>query len=89
MEKDLKHELKSFLKNFNAESINNYFACDFSDDWDTYYIHNKYSNIEDILQYLNDIFIDIDLQYRDTDMFENMVRNALENAINMLEDATK
>lgn len=85
MEKDLKKELKKFLNNFNASEINHYFACDFSDDWDNYYIKNNYSNIEVVLQYLNDTFIDIDVDYRDTKSFEPMVKNTLEKALEMLD----
>lgn len=85
MKKDLKDELEKFLTNFNAREINHYFACDFYDDWDNYYIKNDYPNIEIVLQYLNDAFIDIDVDYRDTKDFDGMVKRTLEKALKMLD----
>lgn len=83
--KKLKEMLNNFLNNFNAEDINEYFATNFYDDWDNYYIKENYSNIEEVLNYLNDTFYDIDIDYRDTKKFESKVKETLKNAIKMLE----
>ena len=83
--KNLKVMINNFLDNFNAKKINEYFATDFSDDWEDYFIKENYSNIEEVLQYLNDNFIDIDVDYRDTKQFESKVKEMLNKAIEMLE----
>lgn len=75
--------LKKFLSDFDAEKINNYFATDFGDDWDEYLVDDE---LESVLQYLNDCFIDIDIDYRDTNQFERKVRETLQTAIKMIED---
>lgn len=85
MERTIKEQLNYFLNNFNAKEINHYFAVDFSDDWDNIYIKEKYSNIEEVLSYLNDSFIDIDLKYVDTDVLdEEEIRKILIKALEML-----
>ena len=81
-EKNLKKLLENFLNNFNANDINEYFANDFSDDWDIYLKDNI---PVDILIYLNDAFCDIDIDYRDTDMFETRIKETLRTALELLE----
>lgn len=78
----LKKMLNSFLNHFNAEVINNYFASEFGDDWDSFL---EDSDIESILQYLNDSFIDIDVDFRETNQFEYKVKETIKTAIKMLE----
>ena len=75
----------NFLDNFDAKNINEYFATDFSDDWEDYFMKENNSNIEEVLQYLNDHFIDIDVDYRDTKEFESKVKKTLKKAIEILE----
>lgn len=82
MERDLKTVLQSFLNNFDANNINNYFANDFSDDWDIYL---KNGTPIDVLEYLNDSFYNIDVDYRDTDIFEEKVKEALTHALKLLD----
>ena len=82
MERDLKIVLQSFLNNFDANNINNYFANDFNDDWDIYLKNGTPINV---LEYLNDSFYNIDVDYRDSDMFEEKVKEALNQALKLLD----
>ena len=83
MEKhSLKKQLQEFLDNFNAEEINTYFARDFSSEWDIFLSNNQ--KVEPILEYLNDTFIDIDIDYRETEEFDTKVRETIQKAIEML-----
>ena len=84
MERDLKIVLENFLNNFNAHDINEYFANDFIDDWDSYLKNNTPI---DVLEYLNDNFYDIDIDYRDTNMFDSKIKETLTKALEMLKDA--
>ena len=82
MEKNLKKTLTEFLNDFDAKEINEYFANGFDDDWDEFY---SKENVDEVLEFLNDKFIDIDVDYRDTKYFEKMVRETLEKALKMLD----
>ena len=85
MDKDLKAFLIRLLNKFNSREINEYFSNDFIDDWKWYFNNPKvYPKMVEVLQYLNDTFYDIDVIYRDTDKFEEMVKETIEKAIEML-----
>jgi hypothetical protein len=77
---DLKSKIFYFLDNFNATEINEYFANDFIDDREEYFDKKERGCI---LDYLNDSFIDIDINFRDSDNFEKLVRDTLETALKM------
>lgn len=81
MEKDLKEKLLFLKANCNPYEINEYFAVEFADDYDAF-AQDK-SNIE-ALDYLNDEFIDIDVDYSHTDEFDSKVIETIDEAINML-----
>lgn len=85
MEKKLEKLIKNFLKNFNAKEINNYFANDFCDDWDSFAIDVP----KEVLEFLNDGFYIIDTQYIDDDNFEKKIKETLEKALNMIETYKK
>lgn len=71
-----------FLKaNCNPYKINKYFAVEFADDYDVFAQDKK--SIE-VLDYLNDEFIDIDVDYSHTDEFDSKVKGTIDEAINML-----
>lgn len=71
-----------FLKaNCNSYEINKYFAVEFADDYDVFAQDKK--SIE-VLDYLNDEFIDIDVDYSHTDEFDSKVKGTIDEAINML-----
>lgn len=82
MEKNLKKTLTEFLNDFDAKEINEYFANGFDDDWDEFY---SKENVDEVLEFLNEKFWDIDVDYRDTKYFEKMVRETLEEALKMLD----
>lgn len=85
MEKTLINKLKYFLNNFNAVDINEYFNNgSFEEDCIKYYDNNT---PKDILEYLNDTFMDIDIDFRDTDKFEDKVKETLNIVIEKLKDA--
>lgn len=71
------------LTNKSAKQINHYFACDFSGDIDEL---EKDINLMKILEYLNEEFINIDINYRETNEFENKVYEALKVAEKKLND---
>lgn len=82
MEKDLKVIILEFLDNFNASEINEYFANDFVDDREKYF-NEKES--QEVLEFLNDTFIDIDVDFRDKKDFEEKVLETLQQAIKMID----
>ncbi len=67
--------------NFSAYKINEYFANDYADDYD---IFEKDKNNLAALEYLNDEFIDIDIDYSQTDQFEQKVFETLEKALKLI-----
>lgn len=81
MEKNLKEKLLFLKANCDPYEINEYFAFEFADDYDVF-AQDK-SNIE-VLDYLNDEFIVIDVDYSHTDEFDSKVRGTIDEAINML-----
>ncbi|WP_295147318.1 hypothetical protein [uncultured Peptoniphilus sp.] len=81
MEKNLKEKLLFLKENCNPYEINEYFAIEFADDYDVF-AQDK-NNIE-TLDYLNDEFIDIDVDYSHRDDFDSKVRETIDEAINML-----
>lgn len=85
-EKEYDHKLKDklidLLNNFNATEINEYFSGgEFVDDCDKYYERNTSTYV---LDQLTNAFYTIDVDYRDTDKFSDMVKEALEEALRML-----
>lgn len=81
MESNLKDKVNYFLNNFNAVEINEYFCNgSFVDDCIKYYDNNSPASIID---YLNDTFLYIDMDYRETDKFSDMVKGTLETALKM------
>ena len=81
MESNLKVKIESFLKEFDAKKINEYFCNgEFLDDCDIYFEKNTPENV---LDYLTDAFFYIDMDYRDTDKFSDMVKETLETALKM------
>lgn len=81
MEKNLKEKLLFLKASCNPYEINEYFAVEFADDYDVF--AKDKSNIE-TLDYLNDEFMDIDVDYSHTDEFDSKVRESIDEAINML-----
>lgn len=82
MERDLKKKIECLLKDFNAKETNEYFCNgDFLDDCDAYFEENAPA---DVLDYLTDAFYTIDVDFRDTDKFDNKVQEALLTALQML-----
>ena len=81
--RDLKTVLTNFLNNFNAYDINEYFANGFSDDWDNYL---KTGTPIEVLDYLNDSFYNIDIDYRNMEMFEGKIKETLNKTLEMLKD---
>lgn len=79
MEKDLKTLLKEFLLEEDVSKVNNYFANDFSDDFDN--VNN------DVLDYLTEEFYFIDMMYHEDYKIDKQVKEVLNKAIKMLEDA--
>lgn len=84
MEKNLKEKLFFLKANCNSYQINEYFAVEFADDYDVF-AQDK-SNIE-ALDYLNDEFIDIDIDYSHTSKFDSKVKEVIDKAIDMLSKA--
>lgn len=82
MERNLKDKIKDFLNSFNAKEVNEYFANDFDSDWDNYLKSNIPTKV---LEYLNDSFIDIDINYRETEYFDKKVKETLETALKMID----
>lgn len=81
MESNLKDKIRYFLDNFNPIEINEYFGNgSFIDDCEKYYDNNSPAPI---ITYLNDAFFYIDMDYRDTDKFSDMVKETLETALKM------
>ena len=81
----LKDKLESFLVNFDAWKINEYFANgEFVDDCDAYFEQNEPT---EVLDYLGDSFCDIDIDYRDTNQFAVKVKETILIALEMLETA--
>lgn len=81
LEKSLKEKLLFLKANCKPYEINEYFAVEFADDYDVF-AQDK-NNIE-VLDYLNDEFIDIDVDYSLRDDFDSKVRETIDEAINML-----
>lgn len=81
MEKNLREKLLFLRAICNPYEINEYFAVEFADDYNVF-AQDK-SNIE-ALDYLNDEFIDIDVDYNYRDGFDSKVRYTIDEAINML-----
>ena len=81
MEKNLKNKLQE-LKKMKSYEVNEYFANDFAEDYDYY---EKERNNTNVLKFLNDEFIDIDLDYSRTKKFDNKVKNTLDRALSMLD----
>ena len=81
----LKNKLESFLIDFDAIAINEYFANgEFVDDCDAYFEKNEPT---DILDYLTESFYDIDIDYRDTNQFTNKVKETILATLEMLKTA--
>ena len=81
LEKNLKEKLLFLKANCKPYEINEYFAVEFADDYDVF-AQDK-NNIE-TLEYLNDEFIDIDVDYSHSSAFDSKVRETIDEAINML-----
>ena len=81
MEKNLKEKLLFLKSNCSAYEINEYFATEFADDFDEF---GKEKDNVRILNYLNDEFIDIDIDYSQTKEFASKVKEVVDEAINML-----
>ena len=81
LEKNLKEKLLFLKANYKPYEINEYFAVEFADDYKVF-AQDK-NNIE-VLDYLNDEFIDIDVDYSLRDDFDSKVRETIDEAINML-----
>lgn len=84
MERTLKQVLVEYIKNFEkygAYSINEYFNSDFGDEYDLFELDEK--NIK-ALEYLNDEFIDIDMNFLSTVQTENKVKKVLSNALGLI-----
>lgn len=81
MGKNLKEKLLFLKANCNPYEINEYFAVEFADDYDVF-AQDK-NNIE-ALDYLNDEFIDIDVDYSHSIDFNSKVKGTIDEAINML-----
>lgn len=81
MGKNLKEKLLFLKENCKPYEINEYFAVEFADDYDGF-AQDK-NNIE-ALDYLNDEFIDIDVDYSHRDDFDSKVRGTIDEANNML-----
>ena len=62
--------------------VNEYFANDFAEDYNYY---EKERNNTNVLKFLNDEFIDIELDYSRTKEFDNKVKNTLDRALSMLD----
>lgn len=88
MAKDLKKELEDMLQNMKPYDINEYFAVEFSDDYDEYEKNPKYVPV---LEYLNDEFIDIDIVSATIDegvtALSDRIIETIKTAIRMLEAA--
>lgn len=81
LEKNLKEKLLFLKANCTPYEINEYFAVEFADDYDVFAQDKK--SIE-VLDYLNDEFIDIDVDYSHTIEFDSKVKETIDKAINML-----
>lgn len=79
--KILKEKLLFLKANCDPYEINEYFAFEFADDYNVF-AQDK-NNIE-VLDYLNDEFIDIDVDYSHSSEFDSKVRETIDEAINML-----
>lgn len=89
METDLRNKLLMFYDNFEdygAYEINEYFNSEFGDDYDSFALDEK--NLE-ALNYLNDEFIDIDIDYHNSIEFDIKVKKTLEKALKMLNNQIK
>lgn len=86
MGKNLINTLKGFLKNFDAKNVNEYFVNgEFLDDCVNYFENAKTTKKElEVLDFLTERFYDIDVNYRETEKFEKMVKETIEKAIEML-----
>ena len=81
----LKDKLESFLMDFDARAINEYFANgEFVDDCDAGFEQNEPT---EVLDHLGDSFYDIDIDYRDTDQFAIKVKETILRALEMLKTA--
>lgn len=80
MENDLKEKLLDLKNNYDYKEINEYFATEFSDD---YYIFERDEKNIKILEFLNDSFIDIDIDYSKTEEFEKKVNEVIDIALSM------
>ncbi|MDO4765172.1 MAG: hypothetical protein Q4A29_03860 [Eubacteriales bacterium] len=81
MEKDLKQMLLNFLENFDAYEINEYFAWDFAEDCVEF---EKINDSEEVLEYLNDAFYEIDTQVLPDHLLERKVKETIKTALEMI-----
>lgn len=86
MERNLKETLQKLLNEFNANFIDEYFCNgSFLEDCEKMFEVNSTERELEVIEYLTSKFYDIDIDYRDTDKFEEIVKQTIEEAINMLE----
>lgn len=74
------------FEEYGAYEINEYFNSEFGDDYDSFALDEK--NLE-ALNYLNDEFIDIDIDYHNSIEFDIKVKKTLEKALEILNNQTK
>lgn len=81
MARTLKQMLENFLKDFDAYKINEYFAMEFAEDFDVFLANGEPENV---LQYLNDEFFEIDVDYNSSKKMDEKVRQTLTKALMMI-----
>lgn len=82
MEKTLREILLS-LKSKSPYSINEYFAIEFADDYERL---EKNRENKPILEFLNESFTDIDVEYDASSRIDEIINDTLRKAIRMCDD---